>query len=525
MLQTFVVRVNEKGILMRDGDFRRILPPGRHRFLPFLPFGGKATVSTHAQDSVMPADAVVDYLLQNRPAEAEEHFVVMILKENEAGLRFENDILVEVLPPGSRRFIWKGLKQHRLERFDLGAGAELPASAAARFNAANLKVRAVAGLEGVLVAQVLAHLVGVLREDGRVVGLLPPGMKAFWRFNRDLQLSTFAQDAAMPDDDVVDYLLQNQPAEAEEHFIAMILKENEVGLRFENDALVEILPPGARRFIWKGLKQHRLERFDLGAGAELPAHVAARLNAANLKARAVAGLEGVLAAQVPAYHVGVLREDGRVAKLLPPGMKAFWRFNRDIQVELVDTRLQSMEVSGQEILTKDRVGLRLNLVASWRFTDVEAAFAAIGKPVEYLYRELQFGLRAAVGTRSIDAILENKQDIDEMVAAHVKGKLAGFGIEVASLGVRDIVLPGDMKDILARVVEAEKSAEANVIRRREETAATRSLLNTAKVMEDNPVALRLKELETLERVAERIDRISVFGGLDQVLNGLVTLKT
>ena len=102
--------------------------------------------------------------------------------------------------------------------------------------------------------------------------------------------------------------------------------------------------------------------------------------------------------------------------------------------------------------------------------------------------------------------------------------MASFGMDVASLGVRDIVLPGDMKTILSKLIEAEKSAQANVIRRREETAATRSLLNTAKVMENNPVALRLKELETLERVAERIDKISVFGGLDQVLHGLVNLK-
>jgi hypothetical protein len=105
----------------------------------------------------------------------------------------------------------------------------------------------------------------------------------------------------------------------------------------------------------------------------------------------------------------------------------------------------------------------------------------------------------------------------------VEGKLAGYGLQLDSVGVKDIVLPGEMKTILAQVVEAGKSAEANVIRRREETAATRSLLNTAKVMEDNPVALRMKELETLERVAERIDKISVGGsvlnGLDQVLNG------
>lgn len=108
--------------------------------------------------------------------------------------------------------------------------------------------------------------------------------------------------------------------------------------------------------------------------------------------------------------------------------------------------------------------------------------------------------------------------------AQVRTRLAQSGVDVRSVGVKDIVLPGDMKTILAQVVEAEKAAQANVIRRREETAATRSLLNTAKVMEENPTALRLKELETLERVAERIDRISVFGGLDQVLNGLVSIK-
>ena len=89
--------------------------------------------------------------------------------------------------------------------------------------------------------------------------------------------------------------------------------------------------------------------------------------------------------------------------------------------------------------------------------------------------------------------------------------------------MKDIILPGEMKLILAKVVEAEKVAQANVIRRREETAATRSLLNTAKVMEDNPVALRLKELETLEKVTEKIDKISVFGGLDSVLKDLIKI--
>jgi regulator of protease activity HflC (stomatin/prohibitin superfamily) len=114
--------------------------------------------------------------------------------------------------------------------------------------------------------------------------------------------------------------------------------------------------------------------------------------------------------------------------------------------------------------------------------------------------------------------------VDRSVAEHIGPRARAAGLEVVSVGVRDIILPGEMKTILARVVEAEKAAQANVIRRREETAATRSLLNTAKVMEDSPVALRLKELEALEKVTEKIDRISVFGGLEGVLKDLVKIR-
>ena len=227
---------------------------------------------------------------------------------------------------------------------------------------------------------------------------------------------------------------------------------------------------------------------------------------------------------VAAWHVGVLKIDGVTQPLLPPGLSAYWKVNHLVDADVVDTRLQLMEVSGQEILTKDKVNLRINLGANWQYSDVLQAFSQLTKPLDHLYRELQFALREAVGTRTLDELLEDKQIIDEVVSAQVKTRMASFGMDVASLGVRDIVLPGDMKTILSKLIEAEKSAQANVIRRREETAATRSLLNTAKVMENNPVALRLKELETLERVAERIDKISVFGGLDNVLNGLVSIK-
>lgn len=87
-----------------------------------------------------------------------------------------------------------------------------------------------------------------------------------------------------------------------------------------------------------------------------------------------------------------------------------------------------------------------------------------------------------------------------------------------------MILPGDMKTILNQVVEAEKVAQANVIKRREETAAMRSALNTARLMDDNPTLLRLKELEVLEKVTEKVDRLTVFGGLEGVMQDVVKIN-
>ena len=219
-----------------------------------------------------------------------------------------------------------------------------------------------------------------------------------------------------------------------------------------------------------------------------------------------------------------IRDSGELVETLPAGVHAFWRFDREFKVECIDLRVQTLEVQGQEILTRDKVALRINVTATYQFVDATKAVESLKDPLDQLYKELQFGLRAAVGTRSLDILLEDKTVIDREVEEFVEQRFAGFGVNVISVGVKDIILPGDMKELLAKVVEAEKAAQANVIRRREETNATRSLLNTAKVMESNNVALRLKELETLERVTENVGNLSVYGGLEGVMSGLVQLK-
>ncbi|MBD2821431.1 slipin family protein [Xenorhabdus sp. 42] len=372
--------------------------------------------------------------------------------------------------------------------------------------------------------KILQGQIGLLAKKSEYQQILVAGEYRFYDWFNKLKVTIFDLNGNEIETKRAEHLRQYYSSWIGQYCDDIQLAEDELGLLYEHDLLMEILPPATRRLYWKNGGQRRIEVRKTTEQA-VPLELLALFQPVKTrKQRNVKGQENVLFVQIPAWHLGILKVDGTVQELLQPGIKGYWRVGYDVAVEIIDTRLQSLEVSGQEILTRDKVNLRINLSANWRYHDVLMAYGQLSEPVAYLYRELQFALREVVGTRSLDELLENKQVIDELVSQQLLEITQNFGLEVASLGVKDIILPGDMKAILSQVVEAEKSAQANVIRRREETAATRSLLNTAKVMENNPIALRLKELETLESIAERINQISVYGGLDQVLNGLVHIK-
>src|SRR6202000_363429 len=120
-----------------------------------------------------------------------------------------------------------------------------------------------------------------------------------------------------------------------------------------------------------------------------------------------------------------------------------------------------------------------------------------------------------------------KSVLDAELRAYVDARLGETGIEVMELGVKDVILPGEIRALLNKVIEAERTAKANLIRRQEETAATRSLLNTAKLIESNPLLMRLKELEALEKLVEKVGRIDLHasdgGGFDALLDNLYRL--
>lgn len=199
--------------------------------------------------------------------------------------------------------------------------------------------------------------------------------------------------------------------------------------------------------------------------------------------------------------VGVLFIDGEYVETLTPGRYAFWRDTAETKVVAVDLRETIADVNGQDIMTSDKVTLRLNAVVAYRIREARKAVSETGDVAQALYREMQLAVRAVVGVRDLDTFLAEKDAVAQEIEQALQRRADALGLAIASVGIRDVILPGEMKDLMNKVTEAKKVAEANLIVRREETAAMRSQANTAKLLTDNPTLMRLRELEVLEKIA------------------------
>ena len=321
----------------------------------------------------------------------------------------------------------------------------------------------------------------------------------------------------------IDEWTQHNPALIREHFERIAAADDELVLWSQNGLLQGYIAPGNHAWFWKNAAvPYRIIRVHLSEDLRIADDLVAALQAVNYQQHA--SFKNIVhQIHVPEQHQGLLAIAEIPQAPLAPGLYYYWNIHKPVSSRIADLRLQTSEVSGQELLSEDKVTIRANLICNWRITDALLWYAEHSQPEGYLYRELQFALRAVIGGKTIDGLLADKDSIDRDLTRLMRDKKLQ-GVQIDSVGIKDIILPGEIRAILTRVVEAEKTALANNIRRREETAATRSLLNTARVMEENPTALRLKELETLEKVTEKIDNISVFGGLDGVLNGLINIR-
>ncbi len=353
--------------------------------------------------------------------------------------------------------------------------------------------------------------------------ILGPGQHRVSTLGREVRYETYDITEVFFSHSKTKFLFSQYPSKLEEHLERFELKDTEAGLLYRDGHLANVLAPGSALTFWKSVEDIRIDVVDISEQYNVDKSLISLLGRGLKIGQDRQVVNAITYAEVADEHVGLLIVNGKLENILQPGSYGFWKYNRSIEVKLMDLRLQSLEISGQEILTKDRVSLRINLMASYRIKEPRIVVSKVHDYADFIYRELQLNLREAVGTQSLDTLLEDKDSLNAVITNAAREKLAEYGIQLMSVGIKDIILPGEMKSILNQVVEAQKEAEANLIRRREETQAVRSLHNTAKMMENNPVLLRLKELEALERITGKIDKISVYGGLDSVLNDMVKL--
>jgi regulator of protease activity HflC (stomatin/prohibitin superfamily) len=348
-----------------------------------------------------------------------------------------------------------------------------------------------------------AYQVGLVFKNGVYQRLLKEGKYWFWE-NVQVYIYDLTKPFVAPIE--LNILLQD---EALAQLLDVIeVRDNEIVLVYQNGLFQQVLTPGRYTF-WKSVVQYEFVRADISK-----IEIIENIDRNVLQNRLVQPF--VRSSEVQSYEKALLFVDDKYVKVLDPGVYLWWKNSIPIYVAKADVRQQQMEINGQEILTKDKAALRINAWAQYKVVSLEKAVLQNKEWEKQLYVSFQLALREYISGFSFDELLEKKESLAPFILQRVAEEADALGVEVLGFGIRDIILPGDVKEIMNQVLIAEKKAQANIIMRREETASTRSLLNTAKLMEDNAVLWKLKEMEYVERIADKISNISVNGNGDLI---------
>jgi hypothetical protein len=547
------VAAGQYALVYHHGVPTAFLPPGHH-LLWQLELAPEVRIFETESDS-MPA--VTPELRRLLPAEA---YVAGTVAEDHVGLLFRDGVCLRILLPGPYGF-WQQRSQLRVQLQNVKQQPFFPTEYGEILGDAAQRVD-VAPQESVLIWY-----------DGRPTHFLAqPGEYLLWRRARKLNLERFdvrepmpelsrPQKAVIPTTEYLDVRINagevgivtstregsppkalgpgrhsvwtrgeplfvlrvpwlQSPLVAPEHFdIVPPEWTRDVEVAHHELAVVRY---GGRPVAVLGEGSHRIWAPTALAAAEGPARVPARplsIEVETIDSRTTqpdprAAYFPLLAgrhvsALVHEGQVGILRRAGKFERLLEPGEHLFWNLEENASVQVVEVRPQMLQVSSQEMLTQDKVSLRLNLAVVYRIVDPRLVVERVKDVPELLYLKLQLATRRYVSSRDLDTLLAERDALEESLRQLLGEQLHGTGLVVEEVGLKDLILPGSMRAILNQVVEAQRRAEAHNIQRREETAATRSLANTARVLANNPVLLRLKELEHVKEIAERIGQVNL----------------
>lgn len=346
--------------------------------------------------------------------------------------------------------------------------------------------------------QIKAYQIGLVFKNRNLIDILREGN--FWILgNKSVEIFETKNQFKTGED--LNLLLKNESLKSLMEVVEV--KDGEIVLMYENGIFKEVLNVGQYAF-WKGILNREFQKIDLTKveiTEKISKTILENMKLKNFTRKFV----------VTNQYKGLLLIDGKLTKILEAGTYYFWNNEISIDVKSVDMRMQQMEIAGQELLTKDKAMLRINFYVRFQVENFEKALMENKEYDKQLYILMQLALREFVGALTLDELLVKKDSVGKEILENLGSKAEDLGLKASDAGIRDVILTGEMKEIMNQVLIAEKKAQANSIMRREETASTRSLLNTAKLMEENEVLWKLKEMEYMEKIADKIGDITVSG--------------
>ncbi|OUT53926.1 Modulator of FtsH protease HflK [Stieleria bergensis] len=264
-------------------------------------------------------------------------------------------------------------------------------------------------------------------------------------------------------------------------------------------------------------------------------------------------------------HRGLYYEDGKLTKILEAGhykippRKRFLTQLPTVECLLVDVRERELTLKGQEILTADKVAIRVSILVQYRVTDPKAAVHTVDSFEDRLYSDVQLAARRALASMTLEEILTNRNRLSEEILSDVTESAGSYGVTIRRADVKDLIFPGNLQEIMNRVLAAERHSQAQLVeartraevdkieaesraeitrrdaqadadarrlREQAEAAATQAKaeaetqayalrVKAAEALEDHPTLLRLTELETLRELAHN-GNARLYFGLDRV---------
>ena len=170
-------------------------------------------------------------------------------------------------------------------------------------------------------------------------------------------------------------------------------------------------------------------------------------------------------------HRGLRYSDGRLTDVLEAGryelpQPSGWIRRPKVEIVLVDMRERELTIKGQEILTSDKVAVRVSILTQFRVVDAVAAVEKVEAYQDRLYSDVQLAARRSLASMTLEEILTNRNQLSEDILADLQSVAGGYGVEILRADVKDIIFPGNLQDIMNRVLAAERLSEAQLVEAR-----------------------------------------------------------